>query len=106
MTKKLAKNIVSFERIGNKYAIAKVTNNIFCDWKVLEKKRLTDNDPAMFCAVKGKKIIKDNAVYWKSKRLGHSRKYCFEYIQYLLGKTKIEPEYNPDTKHLSNKFKY
>ena len=101
---KLGKNIMSYERIGNKYAIAKVSSNIFCDWKVLEKKKLTEEDAAKYCVLKGKKVIKDNAIYWKSIKLGQDRKFCYEYIQFLLGKTKVEPVWNPDLSHLSKKF--
>lgn len=106
MNTKLSKNILSFERVGNKYAIAKVFNNNYFEWKVLQKKKLTDEDRAKFCILKGKKVIKDNSIYWDSIRLGHDRKYCFQYIQFLLGKTKLEPEYNPDLSHLSYKFKF
>lgn len=105
---KLAKNILSFERVGYKYAIAKVADSI-CDWKVLEKKILTDDDPAKFCVVKGKKIIKSNSIYWQTKTNCNDKKYCFDYIQFLLGKTKIEPKLNLNNSnldHLANKFKF
>lgn len=105
---KLAKNILSFERVGYKYAIAEVADSI-CGWKVLEKKKLTNDCPAMFCVIKGKKVIKDNAIYWQTKRLCYDKKYCFDYIQFLLGKTKVEPKVNlknSNLEHLANKFKF
>lgn len=105
---KLAKNILSFERVGNKYAIAQISNSI-CGWKVLEKKKLTNDDPAMYCVIKGKKVVKDNAIYWQTKRLAYDKKYCLDYIQFLLGKTKFEPRINLKQlrlDHLADKFKF